>query len=427
MIPKSVIPRTACEQGSRWSNVAFDRRDVGLPVVATGAEIFVNGKLRTKLDPGLQKNHLSMPMTCTNEEASGWSTQTCPTYTMRPWHCSGSLQHWVPQNRCQQSCWDAGYPYDGDDCSVGWPSFIVTGYVCAVDEAASVGGLVFFSTSQDCQSLVPMRIPAIWLDGLSDTDFSRFDFVRPHIIVLASSPTSCTYGDWIQVNGSAYRHDPRLKLVDATSAEQETCVAVPSSMFNLEQCKVQTDRLCEVSRATSNTVNLTADVLERISSYGRYVFEIAGLQTSASPCSTLSRWKECTSCTTSALSTADKSLIVSALESSEGSLRDVYVPCTSVSANAVVSLSNGELFQHVHIHEGNIYDFTDWALEHPGGQNAITKWTTNGFKLQYPASHPMDRFQTHLSKLQYIGKSGEQIRLLTIYQFSQQANAPFAL
>ena len=93
-----------------------------------------------------------------------------------------------------------------------------------------------------------------------------------------------------------------------------------------------------------------------------------------------------------------------------GDLRDIFVNCNSVSANAVVSLSDNKLFQHVHLQEGNLYDFTTWVTEHPGGQDAITKWTSSGYKLQYPSNHPMDRFETHLSRLQYIGKSGETIR-----------------
>ena len=368
------------------------------------------------LDPDLSKNGLPAPTTCTDVGFPWWSTQTCPTTTIRSWQCSAH-ESWVEDSVCQQTCWNAGYPYDGTDCSSGWTNFAFTGYICATSDAASVGGIVTFSTSKDCASFVTMRIPAIWLDGLTDADFTQFSVVRPHIIVLSSSPSSCTFGEWIQVNSSAYRYDARLKLVDVTSAEQEACVAVPSTIFNLDQCKVQADRVCQVSQATSETVSLTSESLSRISAYGRYVFEIAGLQTSSSPCSTLSRWKQCTSCTASSLSSADQSLIVSALESQQqqDALRDVYVACSSVSANAVVSLSTGELFQHVHINEGNIYDFTQWSLEHPGGESAITKWTNSGYILQFPASHPMDRWNMHNSKLQYIGKSGETIRLSSSY------------
>lgn len=93
-----------------------------------------------------------------------------------------------------------------------------------------------------------------------------------------------------------------------------------------------------------------------------------------------------------------------------GDLRDIFVNCNSVSANAVVSISGNLLFQHVHLQEGNVYDFFLWVSEHPGGSNAITKWASSGYTLQYPANHPMDRFETNLARLQYIGKMGETIR-----------------
>ena len=192
---------------------------------------------------------------------------------------------------CRQSCWDIGNPYDGDDCSVGWRNLIFTGYLCSTPEAAAVGDLMSMSTSTDCSSIVVMRIPAIWMDGMTDTDFTQFAIIRPNIIVLTSSPSTCAFGKWLQVNGSAYRYDSRFKLVDATSADQEVCVAVPSTGFNLEHCKVLADRVCNVAEASSASLNLTVETLEQLSSQGRYIYEISGLRTTTSPCGTLSRWK----------------------------------------------------------------------------------------------------------------------------------------
>ena len=48
-----------------------------------------------------------------------------------------------------------------------------------------------------------------------------------------------------------------------------------------------------------------------------------------------------------------------------GDLRDIFVNCNSVSANAVVSISGNLLFQHVHLQEGNVYDFFLWVSETP--------------------------------------------------------------
>ena len=315
-IARSPIPRSPCEVGSRWSNVAFDLRDVGLQVVATGNEIFVDGQLRSKLDPQLLKNGLPAPTSCTNEKRSWWTTQECAT-SVRHWTCGASTS-WSQDLTCQQSCWDGGYPYPGDDCSVGWRNFIFTGYLCSVPEAAEVGDIMTMSTSSDCSSFVVMRIPAMWMDSMTDTDSTRFAMVRPNIIILTSSPASCAFGEWLQVNGSAYRHDLRYKLLDTSSADQELCVAVPSTIFNLEQCKVLAGRVCDVAQASSASLNLTATTSEQLSSSGRYIYEISGLRTTASPCGTLSRWKLCSGCTASTLDAGDRSLIVNALESKEG-------------------------------------------------------------------------------------------------------------
>lgn len=315
-VARSPIPRSPCEVGSRWSNVAFDLRDVGLQVVATGNEIFVDGQLRSKLDPQLLKNGLPAPTSCTNQKRSWWTTQECAT-EIRHWTCGASTS-WSQDLTCQQSCWDGGYPYPGDDCSVGWRNFVFTGYICSVPEAAEVGDMMTMSTSSDCSSFVVMRIPAMWMDSMTDTDSALFAMVRPNIIILTSSPASCAFGEWLQVNGSAYRHDLRYKLLDTSSADQELCVAVPSTIFNLEQCKVLAGRVCDVAQASSASLNLTAETSEQLSSSGRYIYEISGLRKTATPCSTLSRWKLCTGCTASTLDSGDRTLIVNALESKEG-------------------------------------------------------------------------------------------------------------
>eukprot|EP00439_Symbiodinium_sp_Y106_P005212 s4135_g1.t1 len=75
-----------------------------------------------------------------------------------------------------------------------------------------------------------------------------------------------------------------------------------------------------------------------------------------------------------------------------------------------------DTFQHVHIHEGNVYDFTEWVSSHPGGSTAITKWSSSGYTLQYPGNHPLERFETQVNNnvLQYIGKTDSEVRYLDL-------------
>ena len=54
------VPRTPCEPGSRWQQVALSHDDIGKAIVATGSEIYVAGKFRTDLDPSYVLNGLSV-------------------------------------------------------------------------------------------------------------------------------------------------------------------------------------------------------------------------------------------------------------------------------------------------------------------------------------------------------------------------------
>lgn len=60
--------------------------------------------------------------------------------------------------------------------------------------------------------------------------------------------------------------------------------------------------------------------------------------------------------------------------------------------------AGGHFFKHVHSSELNVYDFTTWVREHPGGPDKIMKWTTMGYVLKYPASHPMSRFESQKAR-----------------------------
>ncbi|CAJ1440523.1 unnamed protein product [Effrenium voratum] len=278
--------------------------------------------------------------------------------------------------------------------------------------------MVTMSTNPSCEHpVVAMRIPSIWLEGLSDSS-ATFAEVRPGIMVLSQAQATCDLGHTVQINGKAYRHDSRLKLVNAEASEQEMCIPIPPTLFNIQDCKVQKEGVCSVKQATAAAVTLDATARQLISTKtGRSIFAVSGLRTSSSPCATLSRWRQLdcasSSCTASSLTTADRDLVAQALERQDGQYRDVFVSCSSVPAGAVVVLSGGT-FQHIHIHEGNIYDFTGFSSQHPGGATAITKWASSGYELSFPSNHPMDRFDSYRPSLGYVGRSGDSIQYLDL-------------
>ena len=54
------VPRSACEPGSRWQQVALSHEDMGKKIVATGQQIYVADTFRTDLDPSYTSNSLSV-------------------------------------------------------------------------------------------------------------------------------------------------------------------------------------------------------------------------------------------------------------------------------------------------------------------------------------------------------------------------------
>ncbi|CAE7208217.1 rbcL [Symbiodinium sp. CCMP2592] len=363
------VPRTACEPGSRWMQVTFMSTDVGSRVVANGAQIFVAGALRTSLDASYTKNALPPPMNCSSIGRDWWQWhphRTCANQ-IRAWTCSGA-EDWTKDKTCQQECFDGGYRYGSDDCSPGWPNFNFAGYLCSVVPAAAVGSQIELSVDAACEDKIVMLNPGLYVPGLADVE-GGFQSVRPSVIVLQQPPSTCDLQEFIQVDGQTFQHEPRLKLLDVTTPAA-VCVAVPKTPLNVEACEVQAGRVCNLARGTDSALILNSSTLQLISEHAnRHVFTVSGLSTSLSPCGTLARWKllDCSteSCSASTLEASDLSLIRTALSTQVGSLRDVYVNCASVSAGAVVEVGS-DTFLHVHIHEGNVYDFTEWVSSHPG-------------------------------------------------------------
>eukprot|EP00746_Dinoflagellata_sp_MGD_P166915 gnl/MRDRNA2_/MRDRNA2_97146_c0_seq1.p1 gnl/MRDRNA2_/MRDRNA2_97146_c0~~gnl/MRDRNA2_/MRDRNA2_97146_c0_seq1.p1 ORF type:complete len:1001 (+),score=164.62 gnl/MRDRNA2_/MRDRNA2_97146_c0_seq1:86-3088(+) len=198
----------------------------------------------------------------------------------------------------------------------------------------------------------------------------------------------------------------------------------------------------------------------------KYIYSIVGLPASRSPCGMLSRWRRldcgsgscnfchnngyqcpCGSCyrkyiysederTTSngdasgiymsswsdayygGVSAIDSSSVATELQKTIGWLRDVNITCASensIPAKAVVKIDYddqpGELWQHVHSHEHNVYDFTSWVHMHPGGHASIEKWASMNFQVTWPSGHHIDRFESQSTQdeLQYLGKYGDEV------------------
>eukprot|EP00928_Gymnodinium_smaydae_P088684 TRINITY_DN72747_c0_g1_i1.p1 TRINITY_DN72747_c0_g1~~TRINITY_DN72747_c0_g1_i1.p1 ORF type:complete len:1837 (+),score=303.59 TRINITY_DN72747_c0_g1_i1:299-5512(+) len=343
--------------------------------------------------------------------------QTCSSFTSNQvkWRCYSA--EWQREQACRESCFKIGYGYAGDDCSVGWPALkksTFSGYICAVREA--VGGWMALSTSSQCGSTNhAMPNPGVWFADSSRSTPStlKFSQLRPGVLLLAESAGLCSLREFIRVDGKTYIHSSRFSLVENTinnpSSAGEQCAAVEKNPFNAAGCRLQVS----CSSLGDGFVRLNKSSFERFYKFANtYVYSISGLRTSSSPCGTLSRWKklDCSvdTCSETSLDSTNKDLIEREIASQDGWLRDVDIRCSAaaVPAGTVVKVGN-DVFGHVHLHEHNVYDFSDWANAHPGGKQRITKWTAEGFELKYPPLHSMsERWEvgSTQNKLTYIGK-----------------------
>merc|ERR1712032_721499 len=113
----------------------------GLALRLKHGQFKINSAWRSDVDPSV-----SAP-TCTNAGDS-WMTKkglTCSgdsRYTQK--RCGSAI--WKPAKICQQTCYDLGLGYDGDDCSGGWSKYAtqqLKAFICSVEEA--VGGKVELS------------------------------------------------------------------------------------------------------------------------------------------------------------------------------------------------------------------------------------------------------------------------------------------
>lgn len=232
-----------------------------------------------------------------------------------------------------------------------------------------------------------------------------------------------------------------------TTGEKLKCSNVPRSFVNEDTCFLSTlstacsatDLVTEVSLPLNTTV-----VRQFYALTGREVYAIQGLvmeSISESPCAkTKSRWvvtrnAACTS--PSALSATTISALTGAITSSSTSanafVTDVTrtLACSSSDYDQSSDPINIQLqvgadcYTHVHPNHLNLYDFSGWVTNHPGGAYNIEKWAQGwdgheGWYLTFPfygnstrkiPQHPMNRWYTNgvEPNIAYVARMGDEI------------------
>jgi len=417
-------PRSACAKGSRWHRFAFAQVDQQKRIRVANKRVLVDGLLRTDIDPTYFQNGINAPGTCTDQptDSMAKSGETCAG-SKSNWlknRCRNGGSAWTELKACQQTCYDNGVGYTGDDCSAGWAALDYDGFICSLEEA--VGGTISLSLDSTCiEPFTTLPNPGIWFaDANLYPDTGRkFESLRPGVLLLAESHFSCDNSNFTLTGGHYYMHDSRLELVQNTlespaSSTANSCPAVPRTFLNEGSCRLQA--ACTPLNLQKTLFQLNETNLQKFHSVeSKFLYSIVGLRTSVSPCGTLSRWKKLAACSVdtcsgTVLSTADADAVRSHLQAEDGWLRDIAVDCSAVPANAIIQAGT-EFFQHVHLHEHNVYDFSEWVNQHPGGMHHITKWASLNFEISFPGHHAMTSWEAGSTQnmLQYIGRAGDTI------------------
>jgi len=427
-----------CAAGSRVVHHAILKTDEWRTIKVSNNKILVDGFFRTDIDPHFIGNDLREPKACTNIEPLSWADAGygCSTHQDKVERECTKDSVWVEDQYCAQTCFNLGLGYEEDDCSPGWPSFSYEGYICKVSYD-STRAWIKLSTSSSCTgAFTAMLNPGVWKSNPDDsiTQPLLFDVFRPGVLLLKEPPAQCNLGTIVQSNvesdGRFYMLEERLELLEntlenpaATGVTGGKCPTVPKTFLNEHSCKLLPG--CLALGQQGLTVSLTLDTLAKFFSVGgRYVYVVSGLRTTASPCGKVSRWKQlaCPSaCVASDLENATAETIRTSIQQAadQGHVRDIDLSCSGVDAGSIVQVGD-VFFQHVHNDEDNVFDFTDWTLQHPGGASKIKQFTSKGYTLVFPSWHPMDRWDSGIAPdvigPGFVGKMGNSVRFHNLPQ-----------
>lgn len=232
-----------------------------------------------------------------------------------------------------------------------------------------------------------------------------------------------------------------------TTGEKLKCSNVPRSFINEETCFMSTlSTACSATNLVGEvTMPLnTTVVLDLHDLTGREVYAVRGLimeRISESPCAKVnSRWvvqRNATCTAPSALSSSTVTALAAAITSSSASANEFVTDITRTLACSASDFDQssdpiniqlqvgGSCYIHVHPHHLNLYDFTGWVTNHPGGAYHIEKWAQGwdgheGWYLNFPfygnttrkiPQHPMNRWYTHgvEPNIAYVGRLGDEI------------------
>lgn len=319
-------PTPPCEDGSRWFGHVFRSFDIDNDIIVSLSpdfgQVIIRGKIITDVDPnavgGIYSNKDKFPAKVSSVE--------------------------IDKNGVEM-----------------------------VTLSASKCKLAQVKCNKDNQWTIPN--PRIWVkdensrnDG-ADWTFKNVASNTESDAVIATSVGSCDGKDFVYKEGKFFRFDSRLELFTNSleqPAKQPFAVACPTvkrNFLNTKHCQI-TKTCTPLNFEQKKDVTLDATSFEKFYRVeGKYIYSVTGLAPSTSPCGTLARWVKCSGCTATKSGDAVKD-IVKALDggSKARDVQDIDVSCTAadVPAGTIVKVKSNN-FKHVHLHEMNVYDFSDWV------------------------------------------------------------------
>jgi len=227
--------------------------------------------------------------------------------------------------------------------------------------------------------------------------------------------------------------DGGKSLVEETHAggalRHTLCSNVRRNFLNEETCKITTESACGEATVTgSAAINLNRTSIEMLQdTSGKLVYVVKGLRQDlvpyGPPCepNSGSRWIRAQRCDPSRVGVSTHTVFQRLLSSSPSRnpvVRDVIFPtngaqCDSADANTfdfhvVVS---GDCWKNVHRDLYQVYDFSSFADDHPGGPAPIVSFTerANGHILTFPEWHDTSRWHSYKNRLTNLGRYHDTI------------------
>ncbi len=224
-----------------------------------------------------------------------------------------------------------------------------------------------------------------------------------------------------------------------TTLSSTRCSNAPMTFLNEKTCRVsKSEKACTNQRISGHRVDITLNrntIIDFQKSTGRYIYAVTGLADRrhigvGKPCvkNNVSRWMRLPNgspCPAEGVHSdtlaAWRDLIRSSADRNPYT-KNIY-SAGKCHINDIDRLYfnvevDGVCYKMVDAREYNVYDFTDWVTNHPGGPDKITYFAEQGSEfLIFPHWHDMKRWQDNKSKFPFFGRVGDVISFNSLPEY----------